>query len=113
MNDNKIYEKLKEFNIPVFSGRASEAEITKLKGYHYFVITKGKLYEKDCHLYRNILVHYIFENAQSISDVEIIDKLKGPGFKFDGMVPDEVRLGDSDRFVEINTFTFIRPERYE
>ena len=32
-------------------------------------------------------------------DVEIIDKLKGPGFKFDGMVPDEVRLGDSDRFV--------------
>lgn len=113
MNDNKIFEKLKEFNIPVFSGEASESEITKLEGYHYFVITKGKLYKKDCHLYRKILVHYIYENVQSFSDSEIINKLEGPGFKFDEMDPERVRLGDSDRFVEINTFTFIRPEKYE
>lgn len=109
MTDEKIIEALETFNLPVGNKRIYENE---LDDYNYFVFRRGGLNESGCGRYvRRIYISYIYQGEQKISDFEIINKIKGLGLNFTGTENDDFQLADTNDWIDMNTFTFERPER--
>lgn len=109
MNDEKIIEALETFNLPVGNKRIYENE---LDDYNYFVFRRGGLTESGCGRYvRRIYISYIYQGEQKISDFEIINKIKQLGLNFVGTENDDFQLADTNDWIDMNTFTFERPER--
>lgn len=110
MSDEKIIEALEEFKLPVGNKRIYENELNG--EYHYFIFRRGRLTENSCGKYvRQIYVIYVYEGEQKKSDFEIINKIKNLGLNFKGMENDEFQLADTNNWIDMNTFTFERPER--
>lgn len=109
MTDEKIIEVARSFNIPVGDKRIYENEVDD---YNYIIIRKGTLTENNCESYsRTINIIYVFDGEQSISDFEIINKFKKLGLVFKRMEPDDIQVGSTNKWVDMNTYVFERPER--
>lgn len=110
MNDEKIIKALEDFELPVGNKRIYENELDGK--YHYFIFRRGRLNDSGCGRYvRQLYIAYVYEGEQKISDFEIIDKIKSLGLNFKGMENDEFQLANTNNWIDINTFTFERPER--
>lgn len=109
MNDEKIIKKLEEFNLPIGNRRIYENEIID---YNYFIFRKGRLIENGCNRFtRQIHIIYAFTGEQKISDFEIINKIKELNLNFVSMESDDVQIADTNDWIDLNTYTFERPER--
>lgn len=109
MTDEKIIEVAKSFNIPVGDKRIYENEV---EDYNYIIIRKGTLLENDCAYYSRIIkVVYVFDGEQKINDFEIINAFKKIGLVFKKMEPDDFQIGSTNKWVDMNTYIFERPER--
>ncbi len=111
MNNEKIMKLAQEFGLPVFDKRVYETELKK--DFNYIVIRPGGVYKKDCKLYRRISINYIYDGLQKISDSEIIKRFDRPGFKFEEMKYDDFRMANLDKWLDMNSYYFIRCENYE
>jgi len=110
MNDEKIIEALETFELPVGNKRIYENELDGK--YHYFIFRRGRLKDNGCGRYtRQIYIAYVYEGEQKISDFDIINKIKDLGLNFVGMENDEFQLANTNDWIDMNTFTFERPER--
>lgn len=110
MDDEKIISALEEFNVPVGNKRIYENELEG--GYHYFILRHGKLVDNGCGKFsRQIIVAYVYEGEQTISDYEIINKLKALNLNFVSMDSDDFQIANTNNWVDMNTFIFSRPER--
>ena len=110
MSDEKIIETLEEFDLPVGNKRIYENELNG--EYHYFIFRRGRLRDNGCGRYvRQIYITYVYEGEQKFSDFEIINKIKELGLNFEGMENDEIQLANTNDWIDMNTFTFERPER--
>lgn len=110
MSDEKIIEALEEFELPVGNKRIYENELNG--EYHYFIFRRGRLKDNGCERYvRQIYITYVYEGEQKFSDFEIINKIKKLGLNFAGMENDEIQLANTNDWIDMNTFTFERPER--
>lgn len=109
MTDEKIIEVAKSFNIPIGDNRIYENEVDN---YNYMIIRKGTLTENNCASYsRTIKIIYVFEGEQKISDYKIINAFKKIGLVFKRMEPDDFQIGNTNRWADMNTYVFERPER--
>ncbi len=109
MTDEQIINKLEEFEIPVGNRRIYENE---LEDYNYFIFRRGRLIENGCGRYvRQIQIIYAYTGEQKISDYAIINKIKELNLNFVGMDSDDVQIADTNDWIDINTYTFERPER--
>ena len=109
MTDEKIVEVAKSFNIPIGVNRIYENEVND---YNYIIIRKGTLTENNCSSYsRTINIIYVFEGEQKISDFEIINAFKNTGLIFKRMEPDDFQIANTNRWADVNTYIFERPER--
>lgn len=109
MTDEKIVEAAKSFNIPVGDKRIYENEV---EDYNYLIIRKGNLTENNCNSYsRSINIIYVFDGEQKIDDFTIINKFKKIGLIFKRMEPEDFQIGNTNKWVDMNTYIFERPER--
>lgn len=109
MTDEKIVETAKSFKIPVGDKRIYENEV---EDYNYIIIRKGTFTENNCNSYsRTINIIYVFDGEQKISDFDIISKFKSIGLIFKRMEPDDFQIGNTNKWVDMNTYIFERPER--
>lgn len=108
MTDEKIIEALEEFGLPVGNKRIYENE---LKDYNYIIFRRGRLLGNCDRYVRQIQIVYAYSGEQKISDFEIIKKIKELGLNFTGMDSDDVQVADTNDWIDINTYTFERPER--
>ncbi len=109
MNDEKIIEKLEEFKLPIGNRRIYENE---LDNYNYFIFRRGRLIESGCNKFvRQIQIIYAFTGEQKISDFDIINKIKELNLIFVGMDSDDVQIADTNDWIDLNIYTFERPER--
>ena len=110
MTDEKIIKALEEFGLPVGNKRIYENELNG--EYHYFIFRRGRLSDGSCNRYaRQIIVAYVYEDEQKISEFEIINKIKDLGLNFVSMDHDDFQLADTNNWIDMLTFTFTRPER--
>lgn len=112
MTDEKIIKAAKELNskIPVFSKRVYENELKK--GYNYIVFRKGGLVRNNCNSYsRTIEIIYVYDGKQELTDYEIINSFIEIGLVFKGMEPDDFQVGSTNKWVDMNIYSFERPER--
>lgn len=109
-NDEKIFEIAKTFGLPVADRRIYENEV---EDYKYFVIRRSMLRKTSTSAFvRQIEVTYVFDGEQEISDFDIINAFeKIPNFRFVRMEPDEAKVAQTNRFIEINSYVFERAER--
>lgn len=109
MTDEKIVEVAKSFNIPVRDKRIYENEV---EDYNYIIIRKGTLIENNCASYsRTINIMYVFDGEQKIDDFQIINAFKKIGLVFKRMEADDVQVGSTNKWVDMNTYVFERAER--
>ncbi len=109
MTDEKIVEVAKSFNIPVQDKRIYENEI---EDYNYIIIRKGTLIENNCASYsRTINIIYVFDGEQKINDFQIINAFKKIGLVFKRMETDDVQVGNTNKWLDVNTYVFERAER--
>lgn len=109
MDDEKIIKKLEEFKLPIGNRRIYENE---LADYNYFIFRRGKLRESGCNKFiRQIQIIYAFTGEQKISDFEIISKIKELNLNFINMDSDDVQVADTNDWIDLNIYTFERPER--
>ena len=110
MTDEKIIEALETFDIPVGNKRMYENELDGK--YHYFIFRRARLNSSGCGRYtRKIAVVYVYEGEQKISDFSVINKMEELGLNFEGMDNDEIQLASTNDWIDMNTYTFSRPER--
>lgn len=110
MTDERIIEALEEFDLPVGNKRIYENELDG--NYNYFIFRRGRLRDSGCERYvRQIYIVYVYQGEQKISDFEIINKIKALGLNFKEMENDDVQLANTNEWIDMNTFTFERPER--
>lgn len=110
MNDENIIKVLEEFKLQVGNKRIYEDELKD--GYNYFVYRTGSLRPNGCGRYiRTVYINYIFEGEQKITDFNIINKIKEQGLDFVSMESDDIQLANTTRWININTYSFTRPER--
>lgn len=109
-NDEQIIKALEEFKLPVGNKRIYENELDG--NYHYFIFRRGRLRDTGCARYvRQIIIVYVYEGEQKISDFDIINKIKNLGLNFVSMDPDDVQVASINDWIDMNTFIFERPER--
>lgn len=109
MTDEKIVEALQTFNLPIGDKRIYENEV---EDYNYFIIRKGRLARNNCASYtRTIKIIYVYEGEQKISDKQIIEAIEGTRLNFKDMEPDDFRVANTNKWVDMNTYVFERPEK--
>lgn len=110
MTDEKIIEALEEFDLPVGNKRIYENELDGK--YNYFIFRRGLLRDTGCGRYvRQLYISYVYEGEQKISDFDIINKIKALGLNFVNMENDDFQLEKTNNWIDMNIFTFERPER--
>lgn len=109
MSDEQIIKELEQLGLPVGNKRIYENE---LDNYNYFIFRRGRLTGKNCDRYvRQIQVIYAYTGEQTISDFAIINKMKELNLNFVGMDSDDVQIADTNDWIDLNIYTFERPER--
>lgn len=109
MTDEKIIQVAKSFNLPVGSRRIYENEVDN---YNYIIIRKGALKKNNCNSYtRTVEIIYVYDEEQKISDTKIIEAFESIRLNFIRMDPDDIRVGDTNKWVDMNTYIFERPEK--
>lgn len=109
MSDDKIIEIAESFDLPVGSQRIYENE---LENYNYIIVRKGRLTKNSCNSYTRIIeIIYVYEGEQSISDSQIIKAFEDIRLNFKYMEPDDFRVGETNTWVDMNTYIFERPEK--
>lgn len=106
----KKQQKLHKDSIFLFGAkRIYENEV---KDYNYIIIRKGTLTENNCASYSRIInIVYVFDGEQKIDDFEIINAFKKIGLVFRRMETDDFQVGNTNKWIDMNTYTFERPER--
>ena len=80
--------------------------------YNYFIFRRGQLTKNGCGRYvRRIYISYVYDGEQIISDYDIINTIEKLGLNFITMDNDEFQLADTNNWIDMNTFTFERPEK--
>lgn len=106
----KLQKNQNNFNYLCGNKRIYENELDG--NYNYFIFRRGGLTQNGCGRYvRRIYISYVYEGEQKISDYDIINKIKSLGLNFVGMDNDEFQLADTNDWIDMNTFTFERPEK--
>lgn len=109
MTDEKIAQIAESFGMPVGAQRIYENEV---KDYNYIIIRKGRLSKNSCNSYtRTIEIIYVYDGEQKISDGEIIKAFEDIRLNFKYMEPDDFRVANTDKWVDMNTYVFERPEK--
>lgn len=84
----------------------------EVKDYNYIIIRKGRLNKNNCNSYtKTIEIIYVYDGEQKISDSEIIKAFEGIRLNFKYMDPDDFRVGNTNKWVDANTYIFERPEK--
>lgn len=113
MTDEKIIEVAEGLNkeIPVFPKRVYEKELDNI-GYNYIIIRKSRLERNNCKSYsRTIEIIYVYDGLQKISDFEIINSFLNIGLVFKGMETDDFQIGNTNKWIDMNIYSFERAER--
>lgn len=80
--------------------------------YNYIIIRKNRLSKNNCNSYtRTIIIAYIFDGEQKISDSEIIKAFEKIGLNFQYMDSDDFQVANTNKWVDSNTYVFERPEK--
>jgi len=109
MTDEKIAQVAESFGIPVGAQRIYENEVSD---YNYFIIKKGRLNKNSCNSYtRTIEIIYVYEGEQKISDSRIIKAFEDIRLNFKYAEPDDFRVGSTNKWADMNTYVFERPEK--
>lgn len=110
MTDEKIAQVAESFGIPVGAKRIYENEV---ENYNYIVIRKGRLNKNNsCNSYtRTIKIIYVYDGEQNISDGEIIKAFEDIRLNFKYMDTDDFRVANTDKWADMNTYVFERPEK--
>lgn len=109
MTDERIVEALQTFSLPIGDKRIYENEVDD---YNYFIIRKGRLVKNNCASYtKTIEIIYVYEGEQKISDKQIIEAIEGTRLNFKYMEPDDFRVANTNKWVDMNTYVFERPEK--
>ena len=96
----------------IFQFGAKRIYENEVKDYNYIIIRKGTLTENNCASFsRTINIIYVFDGEQKISDFEIINAFKKIGLVFDRMETDDFQAGNTNKWVDMNTYIFERAER--
>lgn len=84
----------------------------EVEDYNYFVIRKGRLTKNNCNSYtKTIEIIYVYDGEQIISDSEIIKSFEDIRLNFKYMDTDDFRVGSTNKWVDMNTYVFERPEK--
>lgn len=106
---DNIIKTAEKFKLPVANRRIYENEVDN---YNYIIVREGILRETSNKAFvREIIVAYIYENESQIDDFKIINEFKNIGLKFSRMEPDDFRLEKTNRWIDMKTFIFERPEK--
>lgn len=109
MTDKKIVEVAESFNLPVGDKRIYENEVSD---YNYIIIRKSRLSKNNCNSYtRTIEIIYVYDGEQSITDGEIISAFENLRLNFQYMDHDDFQAGNTNKWVDSNTYVFERPEK--
>ncbi len=109
MTDEKIIQVAESFKLPVGTQRIYENEV---EDYNYIIVRKGTLKRNNCCSYtRTTEIIYVFDGEQVIKDSQIIKAFENIGLRFIQMEPDDIRVGETNKWVDMNTYIFERPEQ--
>lgn len=109
MTDEKIVKTAESFGIPVGAQRIYENEV---EDYNYIIVRKGRLSKNNCNSYtKTIEIIYVYDGEQKISDSQIIKAFEDIRLNFKYMEPDDFRVGNTNKWVDMNTYIFERPEK--
>lgn len=109
MSDEKIIKVAEKTGLPVFQKRVFENE---LEDYNYIVIRNGTFKKQSCNSYtRTIYIVYVFDGEQRISDKDFIQPFEELGLIFEEMKPDDFQIANTNKWIDMNTYIFKRPER--
>lgn len=109
MTDERIVEALQTFSLPIGDKRIYENEV---EDYNYFIIRKGRLTRNNCASYtKTIEIIYVYEGEQTIPDKQIIEAMERIRLNFKYMEPDDFRVANTNKWVDMNTYVFERPEK--
>lgn len=110
MTDEKIVQKLEEFNYPVFKDIILEDELSK--GLNYFLFTEDAARVDGCKWYQDIKIQWVNENVSNENHFEknIYESMKEIGLKLKGDISYEIlNISDTNRYIQIVSFVFTRP----
>ena len=109
MTDEKIAQVAEKFGVPVGVQRIYENEV---EDYNYIVIRKGRLSKNNCNSYtKTIEIIYVYDGEQKISDSEIIKAFENIRLNFKYMDTDDFRVANTNKWADMNTYVFERPEK--
>ena len=84
----------------------------EVRDYNYIIVRKGRLNKNNCNSFsRAIEIVYVFDGEQKISDYEIIKKFEGIGLNFINMDTDDFQVANTNKWVDMNIYTFERGEK--
>jgi len=84
----------------------------EVEDYNYIIIKKNRLTKNNCNSYsRTIIIVYVFDGEQEISDSEIIKAFEKTGINFKYMDSDDFQVANTNKWVDSNTYVFERPEK--
>ncbi len=84
----------------------------EVKDYNYIIVRKGRLNKNNCNSFsRAIEIVYVFNGEQKISDYEIIKKFEKIGLNFINMDTDDFQVANTNKWVDMNIYTFERGEK--
>lgn len=84
----------------------------EVKNYNYIIVRKGRLNKNNCKSFsRTIEIVYVFDGEQKISDYKIIKEFEEVGLNFVNMDPDDFQVANTNKWVDMNTYTFERGEK--
>jgi len=107
--DERIAEVAGSFELPVGTQRIYENEVDD---YNYLIIRKGRYTRNNCNSFTRIIeIVYVYEGEQKIADKEIVSAFEEIGLNFKYMDPDDTRIANTNKWVDMNTYVFERPER--
>lgn len=84
----------------------------EVKDYNYIIVRKGRLNKNNCNSFsRTIEIVYVFDGEQKISDYEIIKKFEEIRLNFINMDTDDFQVANTNKWVDMNIYTFERGEK--
>ena len=100
------------FGIPVYY---ANVPADKLKNYNYFILTEGRTTraQSPALLKQEVLINFVSEHQNDLKELSIAKRLEKMGLFFQECTVAHIQKGDTDNFIDVVSFIFTRPVKYE
>lgn len=106
-NGERIVTALEPFGLPIFQNEIPEDKLDDMNFFYYRPVRLER--NGTAHLLQVLEVAYVSEYQEDLQEEEIIDALESKGLKFRIADYDRVQMVKTSAFVDIVTFTVVRP----